>query len=409
MLSNSRLLRQGQRPITRFLLLGCAALLLSSAAFAATVSYAVKKGDSLSLIGDKFHIGVSELCKANHLTEDSVLQIGQKLTIPGQNSIVTKAGDEATVEYLDYAVVKGDTLGQIAEAHEISLIELLQSNGLTEKSMLKVGLVLRIPVPAADDEADAPDPNPDVVSYALVQGDSLWTVAKKFGMSVQELAAYNRIGTGQVLMPGQVLLLPPAGDALPLDIIDNIDPNAPILDGSDILSLASPVVEEPVTTDADGDVIHVVEQGDTVSHLAVKFRTTRAAIQEANQLGPRDTLQTGAKLVIPSGSLDRDRARVTATRSTAGLPSRGTSEGQKVVKFALSCLGTPYVWAGTNLKRGVDCSGFVMSVYQNFGRSLPHSSKGMASEGKFVRRADLQPGDVICFHTTRSGISHVGM
>ncbi|MPN39735.1 Gamma-D-glutamyl-L-lysine dipeptidyl-peptidase [bioreactor metagenome] len=75
-------------------------------------------------------------------------------------------------------------------------------------------------------------------------------------------------------------------------------------------------------------------------------------------------------------------------------------------------MGTPYVYGGTNLNKGVDCSGFVYSVFKNFGIDLNRSSAGMASNGVYVEKSSLQPGDLILFDTTGAndgGISHVGM
>ena len=76
-------------------------------------------------------------------------------------------------------------------------------------------------------------------------------------------------------------------------------------------------------------------------------------------------------------------------------PSSGT--GQDVVNYAVQFVGNPYVWGGTSLTNGADCSGFIMSVYAHFGYSLPHSSSAMRSEGRGVSYAEAQPGDIICY------------
>ena len=65
--------------------------------------------------------------------------------------------------------------------------------------------------------------------------------------------------------------------------------------------------------------------------------------------------------------------------------------------YATQFVGNPYVWGGTSLTNGADCSGFVMSVYANFGIGLPHSSSAMRSVGYGVSLADAQPGDIICY------------
>ncbi len=81
----------------------------------------------------------------------------------------------------------------------------------------------------------------------------------------------------------------------------------------------------------------------------------------------------------------------------------GSASGNAVAGFASQFVGNPYVYGGTSLTNGADCSGFVMSVYANFGVGLPHSSSAMRGVGYGVSLADAQPGDIICY----SG--HVGI
>lgn len=88
----------------------------------------------------------------------------------------------------------------------------------------------------------------------------------------------------------------------------------------------------------------------------------------------------------------------------APVISGGSSLGQSVVDYAMQFLGNPYVYGGTSLTNGTDCSGFVMSVYKNFGVSLPHSSSADRSQGYDVGGlSNAQPGDLVCY----SG--HVGI
>ena len=71
--------------------------------------------------------------------------------------------------------------------------------------------------------------------------------------------------------------------------------------------------------------------------------------------------------------------------------------GQSVVDYAVQFVGNPYVWGGTSLTNGADCSGFVMKIYEAFGVDLPHSSYKLRSVGYAVSAADVQPGDIICY------------
>lgn len=74
-----------------------------------------------------------------------------------------------------------------------------------------------------------------------------------------------------------------------------------------------------------------------------------------------------------------------------------SGSGQAVVDYALQFVGNPYVYGGTSLTKGTDCSGFTMSVYKKFGVSLPHSSSAQRSYGKKVSYSNAKPGDLICY------------
>lgn len=89
--------------------------------------------------------------------------------------------------------------------------------------------------------------------------------------------------------------------------------------------------------------------------------------------------------------------------------SEGVSDSKySLAQTALSYVGGRYVWGGTSLTNGVDCSGFTMQIMAKYGVYLPHSSRGQAGYGKSVSTSELQPGDLI-FYGSGSSISHVAI
>lgn len=82
---------------------------------------------------------------------------------------------------------------------------------------------------------------------------------------------------------------------------------------------------------------------------------------------------------------------------------------QDIANFALQYLGGRYVWGGTTLGVGVDCSGFMQSVYANFGIYLSRCSYEQVNNGTHISAAEMRPGDLVFYVTNGSSISHVGM
>ncbi len=87
--------------------------------------------------------------------------------------------------------------------------------------------------------------------------------------------------------------------------------------------------------------------------------------------------------------------------------SGGNSNGSSIVAYAMKFLGNPYVWGGTSLTNGCDCSGFTMSLYAAYGVSLPHFAASQANCTKSVSSSEARPGDLFFYGSGE--ISHVGM
>ena len=86
----------------------------------------------------------------------------------------------------------------------------------------------------------------------------------------------------------------------------------------------------------------------------------------------------------------------------------GTATGQSVVDYAMQFRGNPYVWGGTSLTKGADCSGFTQSIFSHFGISTGRSSRDQAAKGKEIPIDSVQPGDLL-FYASGDYINHVAL
>ena len=99
----------------------------------------------------------------------------------------------------------------------------------------------------------------------------------------------------------------------------------------------------------------------------------------------------------------------TAITMTELLYGQGVSDVRvDLCQYAKEFLGNPYVWGGTSLTRGADCSGFVLSVFKKYGVGLPHSSVAQSGLGTTIKVSEAQPGDLIFYGNGRS-INHVAI
>ncbi|MCH5263893.1 MAG: C40 family peptidase [Lachnospiraceae bacterium] len=164
-----------------------------------------------------------------------------------------------------------------------------------------------------------------------------------------------------------------------------------------------------VTEELDGWVKVNIEEGDGYVStdyvtLSTEFVKAESIEEEKARLAKEAAARQAAKEAASKKAAENSSSSGSSTSGGKTYASPTGSTGDDVVKFALQFVGNPYVYGGTSLTNGADCSGFVMSVYANFGVSLPHSSAADRTVGATVNGIEnAQPGDIICY----SG--HVGI
>ena len=235
-------------------------------------TYKIVSGDTLSRIAQRFNTTVRELKAANKLTGDLIF-VGQELIVP--------ALDKET-ETPEAPVAPEAPAEDAAESEETEVPSEDEELDKPEESPSET--------PVKDEAAEESDASGE--RYTVKRGDTLSHIAKRFGTTVSQLKAMNKL-TGDTIYVDQKLLVP--------EIIEETEVNdVPVEDALDEVKEDSGQDEkEPVGTDDASSVL--VVRGDTLSQLAKRYKTTVKAIQEVNKL-ISDRIYVGQRLTLPKAA-----------------------------------------------------------------------------------------------------------
>ncbi|MHB1696671.1 MAG: C40 family peptidase, partial [bacterium] len=304
----------------------------------------VQFGDTLSLIAQKYGTSIAELRSLNHLYSNVIRQ-GAVLTVPVSNIGGYAAPSQAAV----YITVRpGATLGQIADAHNTTVAEVMSLNGL-RNYVIYPGERLKVP---SGSSSYHPVYHPAYGHYTVQFGDTLSLIAQKYGTSIAELRSLNHLYSN-VIRQGAVLTVPESNK-----------------------SYRTAQNNSGSFTNSDKKYAYYANHNNTATFQI---------------LGARG----GTKCIKSHGE-------------KIGNGNNHYSLGEKIVNVAYRYKGVPYVWGGTN-DTGMDCSGLVQHVFLKLGIHLPRTAAEQARLGTYVPKDKLKPGDLLFFRTYASYISHVGI
>lgn len=166
------------------------------------VIYNVVSGDSLWKVSTKFNVTIQSIRDFNSLSSD-MLYINQKLEIP-----VTSIDNLPRPIDLVHTVVSGDTLWKLSVSYKASLSSIMQKNGFTENSILYVGQKIIIPLTAASENTQSTQPYVTYTDYYVKSGDTIWSIAEKFGIPMSELLKVNGLNESSWLSLNQKIIIP---------------------------------------------------------------------------------------------------------------------------------------------------------------------------------------------------------
>ena len=227
--------------------------------------YTIQNGDTLYSIAKKYNTTVQEIIDLNYLKNNN-LSIGQIIRIP---EMYTPEDQMVLPNYINYTVKRGDNLYTIARNNNISVYTLMKDNALTDNN-LKIGQTLKIRVPGTsnivEDECFGVDyippasPNISTINYVVKKGDNLYTIARKFNITVSEIMNLNNLKSTNLSI-GQQLKIPS--------------------------SSKNNTVSKT----------YIVKNGDNLYSIARQFNTTIDNIKRKNNL-KTNLLSIGQKLII---------------------------------------------------------------------------------------------------------------
>ena len=216
--------------------------------------YTVKKGDSLYSISKLYGTSVDEIKKLNYLKNNNLV-VGQVLRIP---EVYTKPDSMIVPNYISYTVKAGDTLYSIAKKYGVSADTIIQDNSLKNNN-LSIGQILRIRSKEGEVlECFGEDFNDSISNYEVYKvqrGDSLYSIARKYGVSVDDIKRVNNLNNNTISI-GQELKIPS----------NNID-------------------------------YYIVQRGDSLYSIAKKYGISVDYLKRKNNL-TNNTLSIGQKLLL---------------------------------------------------------------------------------------------------------------
>ena len=237
------------------------------------IHHTISRGETISTIASRYGVSQYAIIEANNLTRRSNIYTGKTLIVPvpldgsSELSVMAPVRDRKISGDNTYVVRGGDNLWDIARAFSTTPDVLRKTNYLGNSGRIYVGQVLKLPVAnkkaslVQKDESDR-SPAKKTSAYIVKEGDSLWDIARRYGLTTAALRRLNGLSRTARIAVGQKLLVSDEG------------------------------------SDAGGNLVYTVKRGDTLDDIARAFGTTVRSLMDLNNLTDASRLSIGAKLRI---------------------------------------------------------------------------------------------------------------
>ncbi len=305
------------------------------------------------------------------------------------NKKISKVKKIKKVKIKEYKVENGDTIFSIARKFKVSISDLQKSNKFTSNYLIHPGDSVKIPLVSYEEAAKKAVKMNKLTVYIVKNGDTLSEIAEKFNMPLEKLRKINNFKKSPKIKIGMEL---------------NV------------------VGTKRILKERKHSTRYQVKRGDTLWSISKKFNLTMSELKLLNPKVRRRGLKKGSiinvskrKAVRLATLMKKRKKRLNGLLSKyrqRGFNGRSSGGSKNVVSYAKRFLGVRYRWGATG-RGGFDCSGFTQYVMRRAkGKSIPRVSRRQAYYGKYVSRRNLRAGDLIFFDTSRRRrgyVNHVGI
>lgn len=321
-----------------------------------------------------------------------------------------------------YTVVKNDTLWGLSKKYGVSVSDLKKANGVSGH-LIYVGQKLQIPAKStkavkaakATKTTSASTVDTTSTTHTVVKGDTLWSLAKKYGVSVSALMKANNLSSSTILI-GQSLNLRAGMTTYGVNGVTtgssstaastNTASSTSTTASSQAPKAKKTTKAKSTTTNTSGNTntntsANTQSQSTASNSSASTTTNTNTAAANANTTSSTNTAasttntasSTNTAAANTNTAASSSQAVSQAPTASTSTTSTASASASAITSYALTFLGVPYVWGGTT-PSGFDCSGLVQYVYSHFGINLGRTTYTQQYAGTKISVASAQAGDL---------------
>ncbi|AOO73058.1 C40 family peptidase [Ligilactobacillus salivarius] len=368
-------------------------------------TYTIKSGDTLWRIAQNNHISLDELLSLNNLNASDNIYPGQviKLTSAAATStsstqqqvqdkvaVTTPATDNQSSQA--QATSASSSSQAVSTAQSSSAATTATSSSVTTPATSQAATtsssssVAQQPVASSSSpvqqsssqvttqsSSEVKDDNAQKVQYTAKAGDSLYSIAQSFGVSIDSLRSNNNLGA--TLLPGQTLTI--------------VNPTkTPSQEESSSSNSVATNNTAATTTQSSNSQQSAASSSSSVAQTSSSQQQT-----VTTPVASSSSAASSSSVAQTNNTQQATTTNTAATNNNATTTNTGSASASAIISYAQSFIGVPYVWGGST-PSGFDCSGLVQYVYAHYGVNLPRVTTAQENAGTVIPVSAAQPGDL---------------